>query len=608
MTFEELKQKALSLPYQPGVYLMQDKTGTVIYVGKAKKLHNRVSQYFQDSSAHTPKTRKMVSQIDHFDTIVARSEFEALVLECSLIKHHMPKYNILLKDDKGYPYLRIDMKQPYPVMELANRVQQDGAQYFGPFGGRFITQKVIDTLCKAMKLPQCGKKFPRDIGKDRVCLNFHMNYCDGWCQKEMPVEEYRRRMRQVVQLLQGDFSSVSNDIRTQMEQAAEDLAFEQAAELRDRLSAIESLGKKQIVTAGRMADTDVIGFAATEAKACFAVLHFFEGNLVEKEYEIVDLAEDEQEAVCSLTKQFYLTRKAAPKEIFLPCEMDDAELFGKLLFEQLQKKVQIRTPQRGDNRKLLELARRNALEEAERVTSKAERLNGTLKLLSDMLGHGLQRLEAYDISNIAGTDIVASMTVFCDGKPKKSDYKKFKLEGMDDQNDYTSMQQVLRRRFAHYLKGDKGFAQLPDALLIDGGVEHAQCVRRELKQMQVSVPIYGMVKDNRHRTRALVTPDGEEIGIQSIPAVFALIGRIQEETHRFAITYHRTLRSKRVKDSVLLKIPGVGAVRSQTLMKQFKSISAVRAATLNELAAVVPKNTAQAVYQFYHPEETESCE
>lgn len=600
MTFEELKQKALSLPYQPGVYLMQDKSGTVIYVGKAKKLHNRVSQYFQDSSAHTPKTRKMVSCIDHFDTIVARSEFEALVLECSLIKRHMPKYNILLKDDKGYPYLRIDLKQTYPVMELSNKVADDGASYFGPFGGRYITQKVIDTLCKTFRLPGCNKRFPRDIGKDRVCLNFHMNHCDGWCQKGMDAAEYKRRILQAVQLLQGNYSEVSTEIRRNMEQAAENLEFERAAELRDRLSAIESLGQKQLVTAGRMADMDVIGYAKTEAKACFAVLHFLGGNLIDKEYEIVDLAEDEQEAVCSLTKQFYLARKAAPKQILLPCEMEDAELFSQLLLEQLGRKVSIRTPQRGDNRRLLELSQKNATEEAERLTTKTERLNGTLKLLSDMLGHSLHRLEAYDISNIAGTDIVASMTVFQDGKPKKSDYKKFKLKGLEDQDDYSSMRQVLNRRFTHYLAGDKGFEEFPDALLIDGGTVHAEAVREELSALGVTLPIYGMVKDNRHRTRALVTPDGKEIGINSIPAVFALIGRIQEETHRFAITYHRSLRSKRVTGSSLCEIPGVGQTRSKILLKKFKSISAIREASVADLETVVPKNTAQAIYDHFH--------
>ena len=315
MTFEELKDKALSLPYEPGVYIMQDKTGTVIYVGKAKKLKNRVSQYFQDTAAHTPKTRKMVSQIDHFDTIVARSEFEALVLECSLIKRHMPKYNILLKDDKGYPYLRVDLTQDYPVMQMVSKTAGDKASYFGPFGGRSVTQHVIDTLRLTLKLPGCSKQFPRDLGKDRPCLNFHMNNCDGWCQPSRSQQDYHARMEQAVLILQGNYKKVADELRTQMEAAADKLQFELAASLRDRLRAVESLGEKQLVTAGTMANTDVIGYYQNEARACFAVLHYVSGSLLDKEYEILSPADDPQEAVSALVKQFYLARGTAPKVI-----------------------------------------------------------------------------------------------------------------------------------------------------------------------------------------------------------------------------------------------------------------------------------------------------
>lgn len=604
MTFEELKDKAHSLPLAPGVYLMQDKTGKIIYVGKAKKLRNRVSQYFQDSSSHTPKTRRMVSQIDRFDTIVAATEFEALVLECSLIKRHMPKYNILLKDGKGYPYLRIDRRQEYPALTMVGKVADDGAEYFGPFGGRYMTQQVIDTLRTTLKLPGCGKKFPADIGKDRVCLNYHMNNCDGWCQKAAGQPEYRKRMDQAVQLLQGNYQSVAQSIREEMLAASDAMEFERAAALRDRLHAIESLGQKQLVTAGRMADTDVIGYAKTEAKACFVVLHYIGGNLIDKEYEIVALEEEEQEAVSSLVKQFYLVRGAAPKQILVPFPMEDAELFSQLLLEQMGKRVKIRVPQRGDNRLLLELARKNALEEAQRLTTRAEKLNGTLKLLQNMLGLPQlpNRLESYDISNIAGTDIVASMVVFENGKPKKSDYKRFKIEGLEDQNDYASMRQVLHRRFVHFQAGDKGFDQMPDALLIDGGQVHANAVREELEQIGLMPPIFGMVKDNRHRTRALVTPDGREISISTVPAVFALIGNIQEETHRFAITYHKQLRSNRLKASVLDQIPGVGDARKQALLRRFKTIKAISQADYDTLCTVVPKPTAQAVFDFFHKE------
>ena len=602
MTFEELKDKALSLPLEPGVYLMQDKSGQIIYVGKAKKLKNRVSQYFQNTASHTPKTRRMVSQIDHFDVIVAASEFEALVLECSLIKRHMPKYNILLKDDKGYPYLRVDMRDEYPTMELVSRVMGDGASYFGPYGGRFVTQRVIDTIRLTLKLPGCSKKFPRDLGKERPCLNYHMNNCDAWCQLSRSPAEYRARMEQAMLLLQGKYTELSDSLREKMLAAADSLDFEQAAMLRDRLRAVASLGQKQLVTAGSMANTDVIGYYQSEAKACFAVLHYVDGNLLDKEYEILQPADSEEDAISTLVKQYYLARGAAPKVILLPRLMEDAALFEELLYQNLQKKVHIRTPQRGDNVRLVDLAQKNAREEAERVTTKAERAAGTLGLLQSMLGLDtpLHRLESYDISNIAGTDMVASMVVFIDGRPSKQNYKRFKIEGLDDQNDYAAMQQVLRRRLTHFKNGDAGFDERPDALLIDGGIEHANAVLQVLNELGLAIPTFGMVKDNRHRTRALVTPQGDEISISATPAVFALIGTIQEETHRFAITYHHTLRSRRVRGSKLEEIPGIGQKRRETLLKTFKSMRAIENASLTALEDAIGKAAGQAVYDYFH--------
>ena len=607
MTFDELKEKALSLPLEPGVYLMQDKSGTIIYVGKAKKLKNRVSQYFQNTASHTPKTRRMVSQIDHFDVIVAASEFEALVLECSLIKRHMPKYNILLKDDKGYPYLRVDLREEYPVIELVSKVVDDGASYFGPYGGRYVTQNVIDTLRLTLKLPGCGKKFPRDLGKERPCLNYHMNNCDGWCQLSRSPAEYHQRVEQAVWMLQGKYQEVADLLRTRMEQAAEELDFEQAAALRDRLLAVESLGHRQLVTAGTMANTDVIGYYQSEAKACFAVLHYVDGNLLDKDYEILGVADRKEDAVSALVKQYYLARGAAPREILLPCEMEDAELFAQLLQQNLGKKVRIRMPQRGNGVRLVELACKNAREEAERVTTRAERAAGVLNLLQSMLSlpNPPSRLESYDISNTAGTDIVASMVVFVDGRASKKDYKRFKIEGLTDQDDYASMRQVLHRRFAHYQSGDAGFDVMPDALLIDGGVEHANIVVDELDKMGIHVPTFGMVKDNRHRTRALVTPDGHEISISTNPAVFAFIGTIQEEVHRFAIQYHRLLRSKRMQASQLEKIEGVGPKRRELLLKKFKSVSGIRNAELSQLREILPDKAAETVWQYFHSEEQE---
>ena len=605
MTKTELKEKALSLPLSPGVYLMQNKANEVIYVGKAKKLKNRVSQYFIESSAHSPKTRLMVSKVDHFDVIIAASEFEALVLECSLIKRYLPKYNILLKDDKGYPYLRLDLSEDYPQMTLAAKVLDDGARYYGPYGGRYLTQKVIDTLRLTFKLPGCGKQFPKEIGRERPCLNFQMGNCDGWCRGDPDQAEYRERIQQAAGLLAGNYKPVAAKLREKMLAASESLEFERAAQLRDRMNAIEALGQKQLVTAGGMADTDAIGFAQTEAKSCFAVLHYVDGDLVDKDYEILPYADDPAEVVSSLVKQYYLTRGAAPKQILLPMEIEDAALFAELLLQTLKKRVQIRVPQRGDGTKLVELAVQNAKQEAERITSKEEKLRGTIELLRQMLKMERQprRMESYDISNLSGTDIVASMVVFEDGKPLRSAYRHFKLEGLEEQDDYASMRQVLHRRFDHYLAGDKGFEKAPDLLLIDGGVNHAQTVLRELCEMGIRIPIFGMVKDDRHRTRALVTPEGEEIGISGKQSVFALVGSIQEETHRFAVSYHRKLRGKRMRGSTLDKIPGIGEKRRTELLKRFKTVSAVRQAGLQELQSVLPRDAAAAVYQFFHQEE-----
>lgn len=604
MTFEQLKDKAHSLPMAPGVYLMQDRTGKIIYVGKAKKLRNRVSQYFLDSASHSPKTRIMVSLIDRFDVIVAASEFEALVLECSLIKRHMPKYNILLKDDKGYPYLRIDMREEYPVMAMVNRVADDGADYFGPYGGRYITQQLMDTIRLTFKLPGCSKKFPRDLGKERPCLNYHMNNCDAWCQLSRTPAAYRETMKQVLLLLQGKYKQISAELRQKMEEAAEKLEFEHAAALRDRMLAIESLGKKQLVTAGTMAHTDVIGYYEGTAKACFSVLHFVDGNLLDKTYEILPVSGNPEDAVSALVKQYYLSRNSAPKEILLPCDMEDSDLFSDLLFQNLGKRVHIRRPQRGDGVRLVELANKNATEEAERVTSKEERSAGTLVLLQNLLGLPScpSRMEAFDISNTAGTDIVASMVVFVDGKPLKRDYKRFKIEGLSDQDDYASMEQVVRRRYRRLASQDKGFSDAPDLVLIDGGANHAQIAERVLQEIGLDLPVFGMVKDHRHRTRALITSDGREIGIQTQPAVFALIGQLQEEVHRFAIEYHHSLRSKRVRESVLDQIPGIGPVRKKALLTKFRSVTAIEKASQAELGAVLPAREAQAVYEFFHQE------
>ncbi len=604
MDLSQLKNKASSLPLAPGVYIMRDKENSVIYVGKAKKLRNRVSQYFQDSASHSPKTRQMISKIDHFDVIVAASEFEALVLECSLIKQHLPKYNILLKDDKGYPYLRFHMKEHYPQITLVQKISDDGADYYGPFGSRGVTQNLMDAIRLTLKMPNCSKKFPRDIGKGRPCLNYHLNQCEGWCQDHKCKEEYMVIAEQAKQLLTGNYKQVAEQIRSQMLKASEELNFELAASLRDRLHSVESLGKKQLVTAGSFADTDVIGYASTETKACFTVLHFSGGNLLDKDFEILNVPEDPKLAVSSLIKQYYLNRGFAPRIVLLPFDIEDMELFSFLLSDRFGKATKIKVPQKGDNAKLVALAVKNAQEEALRLTDKEERIQGSLLLLGKMLKLDIpKRIESFDISNISGTDIVASMVVYQEGKPQKSEYKRFRIDDLPGQDDYASMAQVVTRRFSRYLSGDIGFKTLPDLLLIDGGVSHALTALKALEGLGIDVPVFGMVKDNRHRTRALVTPQGEQIAIDTQPSVFSLIGNIQEETHRFAISYHRKLRSKRLRYSQLDGIPGIGPKRKEDLLKVYRSLTAISEATLSDLTRHLPQNAALAVYKHFHQNE-----
>ena len=600
MTFDELKNKASSLPLQPGVYIMRDADGNVIYVGKAKKLKNRVSQYFQDTASHSPKTRLMVSRIYNFEVIIASSEFEALVLECAQIKRYMPKYNILLKDDKGYPYLRLNMKEAYPRITMVQKPSDDEAAYYGPYGSRGITQNLIDTIQQALKLPSCSKKFPRDIGRGRPCLNYHMNQCAGWCQKKSPQDEYRVVMEQARQLLMGNFKGVTDTLREQMLEASENLNFELAASLRDKINAIQALNQKQHVNVSGGTDIDAVGYGSTETKACFAVLHFSDGELVDKEYEIISV-DDPENTVSSLVKQYYLSRGFSPKVILLPFHMDDSALFEELLFREYGRKTVLKVPQRGDNVRLMELACKNALEEAQRITDKEERGIAVLGILGKMLDMDPpKRIESYDISNTSGSDNVASMVVFQDGKPRKSEYKRFKIDLGGIPNDYESMRQVLKRRFRDYIEKKTGFENSPDLLLIDGGCNHAAVAVQVLEELQLHFPVFGMVKDDRHRTRALITKDGQEIRIDNHQAVFSLIGNIQEETHRFAISYHKKLRSKRLRYSELEAIPGIGPKRKQDLLKYFSSLTAIRAASLTELEHVLPESAAMAVYQYFH--------
>ena len=607
LTRDELREKANDLPLAPGVYLMMDRTGRVIYVGKAKKLKNRVSQYFQENASHNEKTRRMVSQVDHFDTIFVSTEFEALILENSLIKQHMPRYNILLKDDKGYPFVRLE-KGSYPRFSMVNKPADDGARYFGPFGGRNETRSAIDAVCAAFKLPTCSRVFPRDIGRERPCLNHHMGRCDAFCRGVPDEAEYERRIEQATQLLSGHYRQLTRAMREEMEREAAELRFEQAAALRDRINAIEVLGKRQKVIAGICADTDVWGVYRGAAKSGYALIHVEDGRVTGRETDVFTAPTDESEEamLSALLSQYYLPRAVLPREILLPCMIEDAEELSAVLGEHAGRKVSVHVPQRGEKAELLAMAQRNAREEVERVTTLAERESRTLTLLSQMLQLDAPpaRIESYDISNTGASDIVASMVVYAGAKPLKRDYRRFKMKTVSEHpDDYASMEEVLRRRLQRYLDGDEKFAPLPDLMLIDGGATHAAVAERVTAEMGLSLPIFGMVKDDRHRTRALTTAQGREIDLGANPAVFALIGQIQEETHRFAITFHHESHSRSATVSALDGIPGVGKTRKAALLKTFRSVKAIREASVAELCRAVPQSTAQAVYRHFHPPE-----
>ena len=598
---DTLLQKANNLPQLPGVYIMLDAAGEVIYVGKAKKLKNRVTSYFRGS--HLPKVEAMVQKVADFNVIVVDSEFESLVLENSLIKQHQPHYNILLKDDKGYPFIRVDLKAEYPRFELANRPAKDGARYFGPYGGRSMSREIIDVVCKTLKLPSCGRKFPGEFGKARPCLNKHMGACLAWCTGRESGEEYRKLINEACLILDGKTEELISELKDMMEQASDELRFEIAAQLRDRIRAIESLSNKQRVIATAFADTDAVGFERG-VKSCFVVLHFNNGSLVGKDFELIsEPMEDDSEAISYLVRQYYAGRGLFPKHILLPTITEDREELERLFSEIAEHRVYVEVPERGDRLKLVARADMNAKEEILRATTMQQRRTGTLEWLEKALNLPAYpaRIEAFDISNLGDTGIVAAMTVHKDGKPLKKDYRKFRIKDLEIRDDYASMYQAVTRRFKRYADGDEKFDKLPDLLLIDGGDTHAAVAEKALEELNLTVPVFGMVKDDRHRTRALITSAGKEISISTNQAAFSLIGSIQEETHRFAIEYQRSLRNENF-GSELEKIQGIGEKRKNELLKHFKTIKAIRGASIDELTEVVPKSAAAAIYDYYHRE------
>ena len=599
----DLKSKALSLPLQPGVYIMMDKQGQVIYIGKAKQLKSRVSQYFQDTAVELPKTAAMVSQVHDFDVIIAASEFDALLLECSLIKRHQPKYNILLKDAKGYPFIGLTAGTEYPRFFLAAKKDRKEVRYFGPYGSRGTTKSIINALLSTFKLPTCRRQFPRDIGKERPCLNYHLGRCLAPCNGYINQREYGDLIDQAVLLLEGKGGKLAAQIYEQMQAASEKLEFEHAGQLRDKYNAVSALQNRQIILPAHMSQMDVIGYYEGQAKNCVAVLHYREGQLISRDIEMLDstVEKSTSETVSDFIKQYYGPRQDLPKSILLPCDIEDKQPVEEFFTRNAGKKIEVLSPKRGEKTKLLLLAEKNAREEAERATTGQERQNKAMTQLGRALAMESlpRRIEAFDVSNTAGGEIVAAMTVFEQAQPRKKDYRYYKIKGIDTQDDYESMREAVGRRFARYLQGDDRFGALPDLLLIDGGAAHAAAAQGVLQDLGMELPVFGMVKDDRHRTRALTAPDGAEIGLNST-ILFSFVGRIQEETHRFAIGYHRKLRAKRGYGSVLDEVPGVGQTRKRALLKHFKSIKAIRAASETELAAVLPSGVARAVYTHLH--------
>ena len=604
----ELRKKANTLPMEPGVYLMRDRRGEIIYVGKAKKLKNRVTSYFRGVEHHLPKVYRMVEQVQDFDYIVTDSEFEALVLECSLIKLHSPKYNILLKDDKGYHYVCVT-REPYPRIKLAMQKADDGNEYIGPFVSSMVVKQTVEEANRVFLLPTCRRKFPEDFGKERPCLNFHIHQCMGVCRGKITPEAYREVLDEALQFIRSGGVQSVEVLTERMQQAAEALDFERAARYRDRISAIRRITEQQKVIEFPHESLDVLGWVQGEDKIYCSLLVLREGRLRDKKDFSFDCMAEPEEIVTEFLLSYYMQAEAAPAEVFLDRELPDRALLEQLLREHRGKKIQFTVPQRGESRKLCQMAQNNAAQELARDTNRTGREIAALTELGRLLGlsHPPDYIEAFDISNIGGSTIVGGMTVFRRGRPEKRLYKKFTIRDMAAPDDYAAMEQMLTRRLTHYKEaaenGKKdGFETLPDLWLIDGGAGQVAAAKKAAAQFGVEIPIFGMVKDDRHRTRA-IRAENEEIAIRSSQSVFRLITAIQDETHRYAISFSRKKHRKTGFASVLTGVPGIGEQRAAKLLKHFKSMAAVKAADEEALAAApgMTRPAAEALYRYLHP-------
>ncbi len=602
------KEKALRLPQKPGVYIMLDKKGEVIYVGKAKKLYNRVNSYFRQNSSHNSKTRLMVSQVRDFDYIITDTEFEALVLENSLIKRHMPKYNILLKDDKGYPSVRLSTDE-YPRFSIVSKPREDGARYFGPYGGRNESRRAIETVSALLRLPTCNRRFPADIGKGRPCLNSHIGRCDAPCAGKLSGEEYRERIERACMILSGKTDEVIKLLEEKMLDHAEKLEFELAGKLRDEIRAISALGTKQKIISSMMSDTDVFALYAGESKTVFSILHYINGSLLESETRMTEtpVYGETAELLEEFVVRYYSGRTSFPREIYLQYEVSSPETLEEWLTSLSGKRVYVYTPKRGEKLKSVEMAEQNAREKALAAINREEREIRVLEDLKKILALDSlpERIESYDISNISGSDMVAGMVVFRNGSPLRREYRRFKIKTLAGQDDPQAMREVISRRFMRYKDGDEKFKNKPDLILLDGGITQINAVSSLFRELGLDIPLFGMVKNDKHSTRAIVDVNGNEIGISAHPAVFRFVTAVQEEVHRYSIEYHRKLRARSMTESELTKIPGIGKARAVKLLESFKNIPAIKSASYDELCKVVPKKAAEEIRNYFDTEEKE---
>lgn len=603
MTEKELRKKAMALPLNPGVYIMKNKDKKIIYIGKAKALKNRVSSYFGSHSNHSLKVIRMVENVDDFDYILCDTEFEALVLECSLIKQHMPKYNILLKDDKGYNYIKIT-KEEFPRIREAKQMLDDNATYIGPFVSTFSVKNAVEETLRIFKLPQCNKKFPRDYNKSRPCLNGFMGICCAPCNGRITKEEYTSAINDATAFLKGGAKKSVEEMERRMYEYSEAMEFEKAAKLRDRIKAIKNLEEKQKVVSINVPEEDVFALVNSSKKACFEVIRFKQGKLVDSEHWIIDSVDDIEQARFDLIERYYSIRSDIPGRIAVDGEITDEDLLKEYLERLREKKVEFIHPQKGEHLSIVNLCIKNANEHLAQNQGRLGKEMAALEELGKLLGlpKPPEYIESYDISHTFGADNVAGMIVFHNGRPMKSAYKRFAVKGFDGQNDVGSMNEVLTRRFNHYYEdgADSTFKILPDLILLDGGQPQVNAVLPVIKKMNINVPVFGMVKDNRHRTRAIAF-DGGEIEINSHRSAFTLVSRIQEEVHRFAITYHHKKHQKSSFTSSLLRIDGIGEKKAKALMKHFKTVSAIKEASVEELAQVstISQSNAQSIYNYY---------